>query len=100
MNDYVVFTPDNPSLYSLNQAARLVLAFCDGRTGRALENAYCAALEPLLPPGEARAELRKTIEDLERKGILRNARPTGKSPNRLKNKGEHCHGSEKKVDAQ
>ena len=49
MNDCVVFTPDNPNLYSLNQAARLVLAFCDGRTGRALETAYCAALDPLLP---------------------------------------------------
>ncbi|MDB5923872.1 MAG: hypothetical protein JWN13_2808 [Betaproteobacteria bacterium] len=75
MDDYVVFTPDNPNLYSLNQAARLVLAFCDGRTGTALESAYCAALDPLLPRREARAELRKTIEDLERKGILRNTRP-------------------------
>jgi hypothetical protein len=79
LNTSVVFTPDNPNLYSLNQAARLVLAFCDGRLGSGLENAYCAALDPLVGRNEARAELRRTVEDLERKGIVRNTRAQGKA---------------------
>ena len=71
LNDYVVFTPDAPNLYSLNQAARLVLTFCDGRSGAALEKAYCAAFDPLVPRRKAAAELRRTVVDLERKGIVR-----------------------------
>ncbi len=101
LNSCAVFTPDNPNLYSLNQAARLVLAFCDGRTGTALENAYCAALDPLLTRRKARAELRATIEDLERKGIVRNTQPAKQTASKSTptTKEDTGHGSKKKVDA-
>lgn len=69
---FLVFTPQNPNLYSLNPNARLVLHLCDGRAGSALEDAYCAALHPMVSKRAARNELRTTIDDLERKGIIRN----------------------------
>lgn len=101
MNDYVVFTPDAPNLYSLNQAARLVLAFCDGRSGSALETAYCDALDPMVPRHEASAELRTTIEDLERKCIVRNVRPAKKkaSMKHPTSREKKRHGSSKKARA-
>ena len=99
MSDYVVFTPDNPNLYSLNQAARLVLAFCDGRTGIALENAYCAAVGGLASRQDAAAELRRTVTDLERKGIVLKTPPA--KPRGAKNnstvKENRGHGNEEKV---
>lgn len=68
----LVFTPDDPNLYSLNANARLLLDLCDGRSGSALEDAYCAALYPMVERREAKRELRVSIEDLQRKGIVKN----------------------------
>ena len=72
MNQYAVFTPDEPNIHFLNDAARLVLMFCDGRSGAELEKGYCAAMAPLIGRAGAAAELRRTLEDLQRKGIVRN----------------------------
>lgn len=71
MDQYAVFTPDEPNIHFLNDAARLVLALCDGRNGRDLEHGYCAAMAPLIGRAGAAAELRSTVEDLQRKGIVR-----------------------------
>jgi hypothetical protein len=76
MDQYAVFTPDEPNVHFLNDAARLVLMFCDGRSGDDLEQGYCAAMAPLVGRTEAAAELRRTLEDLERKGIVRNTQRT------------------------
>ncbi|HEX2825167.1 MAG TPA: hypothetical protein VHP37_02365 [Burkholderiales bacterium] len=72
MDQYAVFTPDEPNIHFLNDAARLVLLLCDGRSGRELEQGYCAAMGPLIGRAAAAAELRRTLEDLHRKGIVRN----------------------------
>jgi hypothetical protein len=73
MDQYAVFTPDEPNIHFLNDAARLVLLLCDGRSGRELEQGYCAAMAPLIGRSGAVAELRRTLEDLQRKGIVRNS---------------------------
>lgn len=65
-----VFTPETPRLYTLNAAAWLALELCDGRNGKALETAYVDALRRRLSRKEARAELRRIVGDLERKGII------------------------------
>jgi Coenzyme PQQ synthesis protein D (PqqD) len=74
METCVIFTPDNPNLYSLNSTAWLVFELCDGRGWRRLERDYYAAVEPLRSPAEARAELRAILFDLERKGVVERQR--------------------------
>ena len=74
MGQYAVFTPDEPNIHFLNDAARLVLMFCDGRRGEELEESYCAAMAPLIGRAKAAAEARRTLEDLQRKGIVRDTR--------------------------
>ena len=76
MDQYAVFTPDEPNVHFLNDAARMVLMFCDGRSGRELEEGYCAAVAPLVGRAAALAELRRTLEDLQRKGIVRETQHT------------------------
>jgi hypothetical protein len=65
-----VFTPSRPKLYTLNTSAWLVLTLCDGRSGRALVNGYKRGFGARLAPGQAVAEVRETIEDLESKGMV------------------------------
>ena len=66
----LVFTPDNPSLYSLNPTAWLIFELCDGGRLEDLERAYYDVVEPHLSRDEAREELQRGIADLERKGIV------------------------------
>ena len=70
MDACVVFTPDEPNLYTLNATAWLVLELCDGRKGKALEASYFDAVEPLLTRRKACAELHRIVKDLEQKGIV------------------------------
>ena len=70
-----VFTPAAPKLYTLNTAAWLVLALCDGRRGRALVDAYAAATAPQAPRAQALGEVRAAIRDLEMKGIVARRTP-------------------------
>jgi Coenzyme PQQ synthesis protein D (PqqD) len=71
MQACVVFTPDTPNLYTLNPTAWLVMALCDGRAGKALESAYYDTVEPLVTRRQAAAELRRTLADLQQKGIVK-----------------------------
>lgn len=66
----MVFTPERPSLYTLNPAAWLVLELCDGRSLSALESAYLEAVGGADDASAAGSELRATLEDFERKGIV------------------------------
>jgi len=66
----IVFTPDNPNLFTLNSTAWLVFDLCDGRSWKRLQKAYYDAVEPLRSPEEARDELMGVVSDLERKGII------------------------------
>jgi hypothetical protein len=92
----IVFTPDNPNLFTLNSTAWLVFDLCDGRSWRRLEKAYYDAVEPLRSPEEARDELIGVVSDLERKGIIerdRVARISKPRPTtRGRNKGAGSNG--------
>jgi hypothetical protein len=66
----LVFTPDNPTLYSLNSTAWLIFELCDGRRLDELENAYYEVVEPLVSREDARREVGRGIEQLEHKGLI------------------------------
>lgn len=66
----LVFIPDPPSLFSLNPSAQLILEFCDGRTGTALERAYAAATKQFMPHKDAIQELHMAVRGLEEKGVI------------------------------
>ena len=48
----LVFTPDDPEIYTLNPSAWLILQLCDGRSETEIAHAYLAAVEPALSPEE------------------------------------------------
>ncbi len=65
----LVFTPEQPRLYTLNASAWLVLELCDGRTLAGIEAAYRDAIGAA--PGQAVApELHAIVGDLAGKGIV------------------------------
>lgn len=66
----LVFTPDNPKLYSLNPTAWLIFELCDGRRLEELESAYYDIVEPLRSREDVRRDVRGGIEELERMGIV------------------------------
>jgi len=66
----LVFTPDNPEMYTLNPSAWLILQLCDGRSEERIAAAYHAVVEPLLTREEARDEVRAGIEELVGKRIV------------------------------
>jgi hypothetical protein len=72
----IVFTPENPKLYTLNWSAWLIMELCDdGRGWRSLERAYFAALEPSRSREVARVELRRGLDDLIRQGVIELVEP-------------------------
>ena len=70
MDVCLVYTPDDPKLYTLNPTAWLVMELCDGRDFSALVRRYYAAIEPLRSREDAAADLRRTLDDLVAKGIV------------------------------
>ena len=85
MEACMVFTPDDPEVYTLNPSAWLVLRLCDGRSEDEIASAYHAVAEPMLSREEAQSEVRAGIESLMRKRIVEAVnRRTGKRapPNR------------------
>jgi hypothetical protein len=66
----LVFTPDDPEIYTLNVSAWLILQLCDGRQEDRIARAYYAAVEPLLSREEAQREVRAGIESLLQKRII------------------------------
>ena len=80
-----VYTPAQPRLYALNMAAWLVLELCEGRSPRALTQAYAEEMERAhwrcvgsgyfcapAPPSHEQlgAELRACVRALEQRGII------------------------------
>ena len=70
MDFCLVFTPDEPDIYTLNPSGWLLLRLCDGRTEAEIAESYCAAVEPLLSPEQSRRQVREGIGDLMQKGIV------------------------------
>lgn len=82
----LVFTPQDPNLYTLNPTSWLILEMCDGATPERLERVYWkeanVAYEEELkvcsmfvaPPrpvrSEVRGELREGLADLERRQVI------------------------------
>ena len=71
----LVFTPDNPNVYSLNPSAWMVMELCDGRSWEELERAYRSAVEGFGPIENLAEDLADAVRDLEAKGIV-SAQPT------------------------
>jgi len=66
----MVFTPARPHLYTLNAAAWLALELCDGRSLSMLEAAYVDMVGEVGGGSSSGDELRTTLEEFERKGII------------------------------
>jgi len=66
----LVFTPDDPEVYTLNPTAWLILQLCDGRSEASIARAYHKAVEPMLTREESRHSVRDGIENLVRMRII------------------------------
>lgn len=66
----LVFTPDDPNLYTLNPTAWLIFELCDGRPFAEMEDAFCEAVALLTPRNKACAELAAGIARLESQGLI------------------------------
>jgi hypothetical protein len=89
----LVFTPDDPEVYTLNPSAWLILQLCDGRSENQIAHAYLAAVEPTMSQEEVTCEVRVGIERLLQKRII--AEVGDKHPKPIKSgraNREPCHG--------
>lgn len=75
----LVFTPASPRLHTLNATAWLVLELCDGRTGRAIRDAYASVIASL-SPDQVKSEIQDIMQDLEGKGIIERSGNSEGSP--------------------
>jgi Coenzyme PQQ synthesis protein D (PqqD) len=91
MEACMVFTPDDPEVYTLNPSAWLVLRLCDGRSENEIAAAYHAVAEPMLSRKEAQSEVRAGIESLMRKRIVEavNRRTGKRAPSNRRADHEH-----------
>ncbi len=53
-NTCLVFTPDNPNLYSLNFTALLIFNLCDGKSREEIEKIFLEVVEPTLTSEKAK----------------------------------------------
>lgn len=70
MSTCLVFTPDDPEVYTLNSSAWLIFQLCDGSPESKIARAFHRAVEPMLTAEEARREVRAGIESLIGKRII------------------------------
>jgi hypothetical protein len=84
----LVFTPDNPEVYTLTSTAWLILHLCDGRSEAKIAQAFHAAVEPMLSPEEARRAIRVGVESLMQNKIVEIVRDRGKAKT---TGGKHHH---------
>lgn len=66
----LVFTPDNPAVFTLNPSAWLILQLCNGRSEARISQAYLKATEPALSPEEVSREVRRGLANLVKMGIV------------------------------
>jgi len=70
----LVFTPNNPEIFTLNPSAWLILQLCDGRSEAQIAQAYLGAVEPALSPEEVASEVHRGLSNLVKSGIVETAR--------------------------
>jgi hypothetical protein len=75
----LVFTPDDPEVYTLSSTAWLILHLCDGRSETKIAQAFHAAVEPMLSAEEARNVVRAGLENLMQNRIIDVVIDRGKS---------------------
>lgn len=75
----LVFTPDNPEVFTLNPSAWLILQLCNGRSEAQISQAYLKATEPALSLEEVAREVRRGLTNLVKMGIVEQV--NGKSAN-------------------
>jgi hypothetical protein len=66
----LVFTPDNPEIFTLNPSAWLILQLCDGRSEAQIAREYLAATEPAVSPEEVTSEVRRGLASFVKQGIV------------------------------
>jgi hypothetical protein len=66
----LVFTPDDPEMFTLNPSAWLILQLCDGRSETQIAREYFRAVEPALSSEEVAGEVRRGLAGLVNKGIV------------------------------
>jgi coenzyme PQQ synthesis protein D (PqqD) len=66
----LVFTPDNPEIFTLNPSAWLILQLCDGRSETEIAREYLSATEPALSPEDVTNEVRRGLASLVKQGII------------------------------
>jgi hypothetical protein len=91
MSTCLVFTPDNPEVYTLNPTAWLILRLCDGRPKGEIVASYYFAVEPMLSRQEAEHEVDLGLEYLLRKQIIEVVESAEQTGRKLH------HGSRKRV---
>jgi len=69
----LVFTPNNPEIFTLNPSAWLILQLCDGRSEAQIARAYLEAVEPALSPEEVAGEVQRGLTSLVKSGIVETA---------------------------
>jgi Coenzyme PQQ synthesis protein D (PqqD) len=66
----LVFTPDDPQIYTLNPSAWLILQLCDEQDEASIAAAYHAAVDPLVTRDEALREVRSGLCNLVEMKII------------------------------
>lgn len=66
----LVFTPDDPNIYTLNATAWLIFELCDGRPLSAMEDAFCDAVALLTPRDKACAEFQAGLARLQSQRLI------------------------------
>ena len=66
----LVFTPNNPEVFTLNPSAWLILQLCDGRSEAEIAREYLIAAEPALSPHEVASEVQRGLATLLEREIV------------------------------
>lgn len=69
-NTYLVYTPDNPTFYSLNPITSLILELCDEKPHEVIEKTFLEALGSSVTVEEAKDHFIKGLELLQAEGLI------------------------------
>lgn len=70
MTGLLVFTPDRPGIYVLNDTSWLILELCDGRSRGLIRDQYAEIVGPVVPPDKAQEEFDDGVRTLEQMGLI------------------------------
>ncbi|HEV2344910.1 MAG TPA: PqqD family protein [Actinocrinis sp.] len=84
MAGLLVFTPDRPGIYVLNDTSWLILELCDGRRRELILEQYAGIVGPVVPRDKAQEEFEAAVMTLEQMGLIQAApqHPAAAGPGR------------------